>query len=86
MNPAKPVMRAIDKFQQRRPVLAFPIAVFLTKMRPEHYLRQVIQTNTELSVAIMAAPAVCQRSLSGFPANNSMDRLILTTLCETPYT
>jgi hypothetical protein len=24
-------------------------------MRPEHYLRQVIQTNTELSVAIMAA-------------------------------
>lgn len=35
--------------------LAFPIALFLTKMRPEHYLRQVIQTNTELSVAIMAA-------------------------------
>jgi YihY family inner membrane protein len=28
MNPAKPVMRAIDKFQQRRPVLAFPIAVW----------------------------------------------------------
>ncbi len=35
--------------------LAFPISLFLTKMRPEHYLRQVIQTNTELSVAIMAA-------------------------------
>jgi membrane protein len=28
MNPARPVMRAVDKFQQRRPVLAFPIAVW----------------------------------------------------------
>ncbi|MGH3155158.1 MAG: YihY/virulence factor BrkB family protein [Streptosporangiaceae bacterium] len=28
MNPARPVMRAIDTFQQRRPVLAFPIAVW----------------------------------------------------------
>src|ERR1043165_7122211 len=35
--------------------LAFPIATFLTKMRPEHYLRQIIPTNTELSVAVMAA-------------------------------
>ena len=35
--------------------LAFPIAVFLTKTRPEHYLRQIIPTNTELSVAVMAA-------------------------------
>jgi membrane protein len=28
MNPARPVMRVIDRFQQRRPVLAFPIAVW----------------------------------------------------------
>ena len=35
--------------------LAFPIAVFLTKMRPEHYLRQILASNTELSVAIQAA-------------------------------
>jgi len=35
--------------------LAFPIATFLTKMRPEHYLRQVIPSNTELSVWVMAA-------------------------------
>jgi membrane protein len=28
MNPARPVMRAVDRFQQRRPVLAFPIAVW----------------------------------------------------------
>jgi membrane protein len=28
MNPAKPLMRAVDRFQQRRPVLAFPIAVW----------------------------------------------------------
>ncbi len=35
--------------------MAFPIASFLTKMRPEHYLRQIIPTNTELSVAVMAA-------------------------------
>jgi membrane protein len=28
MNPAKPVMRAVDRFQQRRPALAFPIAVW----------------------------------------------------------
>ncbi|MCS6914793.1 MAG: tetratricopeptide repeat protein [Myxococcales bacterium] len=35
--------------------LAYPIATFLAKMRPEHYLRQIIQTNTELSVALMAA-------------------------------
>ena len=35
--------------------LAYPIAVYLTKMRPEHYLRLSVQTNTELSVALMAA-------------------------------
>lgn len=28
MNPARPVMRAVDKFQQRRRALAFPIAVW----------------------------------------------------------
>ena len=28
MNPAKPLMRAVDKFQQRRRVLAFPVAVW----------------------------------------------------------
>jgi membrane protein len=28
MNPARPVLRAVDRFQQRRPVLAFPIAVW----------------------------------------------------------
>lgn len=28
MNPAKPVMRAVDRFQQRRPALAFPVAVW----------------------------------------------------------
>ena len=28
MNPARPVMRAVDRFQQRRPALAFPIAVW----------------------------------------------------------
>jgi hypothetical protein len=44
--------------------LAFPIALFLTKMRPEHYLRQVIQTNTELSVAIMAAIRLVSQSFT----------------------
>jgi YihY family inner membrane protein len=28
MNPARPLMRAVDKFQQRRSVLAFPVAVW----------------------------------------------------------
>jgi membrane protein len=28
MNPARPLMRAVDKFQQRRPVVAFPVAVW----------------------------------------------------------
>jgi membrane protein len=28
MNPARPVMRAVDRFQQHRPVLAVPIAVW----------------------------------------------------------
>jgi membrane protein len=28
VNPARPVMRAVDRFQQRRPVLAFPAAVW----------------------------------------------------------
>jgi membrane protein len=28
MNPARPLMRAVDRFQQRRRVLAFPIAVW----------------------------------------------------------
>jgi membrane protein len=28
VNPARPLMRAADRFQQRRPVLAFPVAVW----------------------------------------------------------
>ena len=28
MNPARPLMRAVDRFQQRRPVLAFPVAMW----------------------------------------------------------
>jgi membrane protein len=28
VNPARPLMRAVDRFQQRRPVLAFPIGVW----------------------------------------------------------
>jgi hypothetical protein len=35
--------------------LAFPVARYMTMMRPEHYLRLIIQTNTELSVAFLAA-------------------------------
>ncbi len=40
--------------------LAFPIARYLTLLRPEHYLRLTIQTNTELGVAFMAAIKLVQ--------------------------
>jgi hypothetical protein len=40
--------------------LAFPLGAFLTKLRPEHYLRLTIQTNTELGVAFMAAIKLVQ--------------------------
>ena len=35
--------------------VAFPSAVFLTKMRPEHYLRAILTSNTELAVALLSA-------------------------------
>jgi tetratricopeptide (TPR) repeat protein len=35
--------------------LAFPIARFLTMLRPEHYVRLTVQTNTELGIAFLAA-------------------------------
>ena len=35
--------------------VAFPSAAFLTKMRPEHYLRAILTSNTELAVALLAA-------------------------------
>ena len=40
--------------------LAFPLASYLTKLRPEHYLRLTIQTNTELGIAFMAAIKLVQ--------------------------
>jgi len=40
--------------------LAFPLAAYLTKLRPEHYLRLTIQTNTELGIAFMAAIKLVQ--------------------------
>ena len=35
--------------------LAFPVAQFLTLMRPEHYLRLTLQTNTERRIVLLAA-------------------------------
>ena len=35
--------------------VAFPSAAFLTKMRPEHYLRAILTSNTELAVALLSA-------------------------------
>jgi hypothetical protein len=40
--------------------LAFPLAAYLTKLRPEHYLRLTIQTNTELGIAFLAAIKLVQ--------------------------
>lgn len=40
--------------------LAFPLASYLTKLRPEHYLRLTIQTNTELGIAFLAAIKLVQ--------------------------
>jgi hypothetical protein len=42
--------------------LAFPIARYLTLLRPEHYLRLTTQTNTELVVAFLAAVKLVQPS------------------------
>ncbi|HEY2747043.1 MAG TPA: hypothetical protein VGL86_20615 [Polyangia bacterium] len=40
--------------------LAFPLAAYLTKLRPEHYLRLTIQTNTELGIGFLAAIKLVQ--------------------------
>jgi tetratricopeptide (TPR) repeat protein len=45
--------------------LAFPIARYLTMLKPEHYLRLTIQTNTELGIAFLAAVKLVQPN---FPA------------------
>jgi hypothetical protein len=50
--------------------LAFPIARYLTLLRPEHYLRLTIQTNTELGIAFMAAIKLVQPNFP-VPANQA---------------
>ena len=50
--------------------LAFPIARYMTLLRPEHYLRLTIQTNTELGVAFMAAIKLVQPNFP-VPANQA---------------
>jgi hypothetical protein len=50
--------------------LAFPIANFLTKMRPEHYLRLTIPTNTELGIAFLSAIKLVQPNFP-VPANQA---------------
>jgi hypothetical protein len=40
--------------------LAFPIARYMTLLRPEHYLRLTIQTNTELGIAFLSAIKLVQ--------------------------
>jgi hypothetical protein len=40
--------------------LAFPLATFLTKLRPEHYLRLTTQSNTELGIAFVSAVKLVQ--------------------------
>src|SRR5581483_11362829 len=50
--------------------LAFPIAAFLTKLRPEHYLKLTVPTNTELGVAFMAAIKLVQPNFP-VPANQT---------------
>jgi tetratricopeptide (TPR) repeat protein len=50
--------------------LAFPIAAFITKLRPEHYLRLTIPTNTELGIAFLAAIKLVQPQFP-VPANQA---------------
>jgi hypothetical protein len=50
--------------------LAFPIARYLTLLRPEHYLRLTIQTNTELGIAFLAAVKLVQPNFP-VPANQA---------------
>jgi tetratricopeptide (TPR) repeat protein len=50
--------------------LAFPIARYLTLIRPEHYLRLTIQTNTELGIAFLAAIKLVQPNFP-VPANQA---------------
>ena len=48
--------------------LAFPVAAFLTKLRPEHYLRLTIPTNTELGIAFLSAVKLVQPQFPVPPA------------------
>jgi tetratricopeptide (TPR) repeat protein len=50
--------------------LAFPIARYLTLLRPEHYLRLTIQTNTELGIAFLSAIKLVQPNFP-VPANQA---------------
>jgi hypothetical protein len=50
--------------------LAFPIARYLTMLRPEHYLRLTIQTNTELGIAFLSAIKLVQPNFP-VPANQA---------------
>src|SRR6185369_9654913 len=40
--------------------LAFPVARFLTMLRPEHYMKLTLPTNTELRIAFLAALKMVQ--------------------------
>jgi hypothetical protein len=50
--------------------LAFPIARYMTLLRPEHYLRLTIPTNTELGIAFLAAIKLVQPNFP-VPANQA---------------
>jgi tetratricopeptide (TPR) repeat protein len=50
--------------------LAFPVARYMTMLRPEHFLRLIIQTNTELRVAFLSAVKRVQPNFP-VPANEA---------------
>lgn len=53
--------------------VAFAASVFLTKMRPEHYLRAILQSNTELAVALLSAIRLARPD---FPVSPQLQQLV----------
>ncbi len=53
--------------------LAFPLAAYMTKLRPEHYLRLTIQTNTELGIGVHGGHQAGAAELPG-AAESGADR------------
>lgn len=60
--------------------LAFPIGAFLAKMRPEQYLRQILPSHTELTVASQAVIRLARPDFEPLPQHAQLVEQYMTAL------